>query len=358
MTQPLTDPPASIAAPLDSTVDLPGVEPTGEASFHPLIRPRRWVYPLVLAALVVVWAGYMSLAGQWGQYGQNWPMAVTMAGGSFVAGATPMGGAAVSFPVFTKLLHIPTAQARTFGLMIQSIGMVMASLFILTRGIRFLPEVVVWASLGGFAGMLLGTYVVVLPDPYPRVLFSLGVASYAVAQDISRWVMKSPPRTSLPAGRPGTRLALLGVGLGGGFFAAHTGSGVDMMTFILITLAFAVDEKIGTPTSVLIMALNSVFGFGLHALVSGDIGIVWQYWLVAVPVVAIGAPLGAFFASKVRRDVLILFTLTLIAVEFLTTLLLVPFTQSMLLVSALVVALCALSFWGMLRYRRVYIDPA
>jgi len=30
----------------------------------------------------------------------------------------------------------------------------------------------------------------------------------------------------------------------------------------------------------------------------------------------------------------------------------------MLLVSALVVALCALSFWGMLRYRRVYIDPA
>lgn len=357
MTQTLTDPPASISPSHLPAADLAGTEITLEPS-QPLFRPRRWVYPLVAALLLVVWAGYMSAAGRWGLYRQNWPMALTMAGGSFVAGATPMGGAAVSFPVFTKLLHIPADEARTFGLMIQSVGMVMASLFILTRGIRFLPQVVLWASLGGFTGMLLGTYVVVLPDPYPRVLFSLGVASYAVAQVISRWVMKTPPRASLPSGRPTVRLALLVVGIGGGFFAAHTGSGVDMMTFILITLAFAIDEKIGTPTSVLIMALNSAFGFSLHALVSRDIGIVWEYWLVAAPVVAFGAPLGAFFASRVPRDVLILFTLALIAVEFLTTLVLVPFTPPMVLVAVLVVALCALSFWGMLLYRRTRLDRA
>ncbi len=47
--------------------------------------------------------------------------------GSFVAGSTAAGGGAVSFPVFTKLLHIPADEARTFGLLIQSVGMTMAS---------------------------------------------------------------------------------------------------------------------------------------------------------------------------------------------------------------------------------------
>lgn len=323
---------------------------------RPMIRPRRWIYPLAVFLFISGWLAYMSATNQWGLYSQHWPMAATMMGGSFVAGATPMGGASVAFPMFTKVLQIPAADSRTFGLMIQSVGMSMAALFIFSRGIRVLPEVIAWGTIGGFAGMLLGTYVVVLPDPYPRVLFSLGVASYAVAQIFSRWVLKAEPRAALPAKPRVYRLMLLVVGLGGGYFAAHTGSGVDMMCFILITLAFAVDEKIGTPTSVIIMALTSLFGFFLHGAISDDIGIVWEYWLVAAPVVAFGAPLGAFFAARVPRDFLIVFTLVLIAIEFVTTLILVPFTPPLVLAAGLVVALCGVSFWGMLYYRSHFLD--
>ena len=65
-------------------------------------------------------------------------MSLTMTAGSFVAGATPTGGAAVAFPVFTKVLQIPTNEARTFGLMIQSIGMTSAALFILQKRLTIL----------------------------------------------------------------------------------------------------------------------------------------------------------------------------------------------------------------------------
>ncbi len=323
---------------------------------RPLIRPRRWLYPLALLVLLCGWLLYMSFTDSWLLYRAHWEMALTMLAGSFVAGATPMGGASVAFPVFTKILAIPAADSRTFGLMIQSVGMTMAALFIMTRGIRVIPEAVLWGVLGGYAGMLVGTYLIVLPDPYPRVLFSLGVASYAVAQAISRWVLKSPPRAGLPPRPQMVRLALLAVGFGGGFFSAHTGSGVDMMVFILLTLAFAVDEKIGTPTSVVIMALTSLFGFFLHGAISNDIGIVWEYWLVAAPVVAFGAPLGALFAARVSRDVLITFTLALILIEFVTTLILIHFTPPMLVAAGLVVAVCAASFLGMLYYRTRFLD--
>lgn len=352
MTQVIVDP--QPPSNLSEGLHLSAVPPGPQA--RPMIRPRRWLYPLAVFLFVGGWLAYMTVNNRWGLYDSRWPMALTMLGGSFVAGATPMGGASVAFPVFTKILQIPAADSRTFGLMIQSVGMTMASLFILTRGIRVLPEVIAWGTLGGFGGMLLGTYGLVLPDPYPRVLFSLGVASYAVAQVVSRWVLKAPPRAGLPPKPRVYRLALLLVGLGGGYFAAHTGSGVDMMCFILITLAFAVDEKIGTPTSVVIMALTSLFGFFLHGAVSGDIGIVWEYWLVAAPVVAFGAPLGAFFASRVPRDILIIFTLALIGIEFVTTLILVPFTPPLVLAAVLVTILCGASFWGMLFYRRRFLD--
>jgi hypothetical protein len=90
----------------------------------------------------------------------------------------------------------------------------------------------------------------------------------------------------------------------------------------------------------------------LHGIVSQDIGIVWNYWIVAVPVVAIGAPIGAYFTSKVSRDVLIVFILLLISMEMVTTLLLIPLTGAMLGLAGFVLGGCALAFWGMLTYRQ------
>jgi uncharacterized protein len=56
--------------------------------------------------------------------------------GSFIAGSSPEGSAAVAYPVFTLLLKIPPAVARNFAFAIQSIGMTSATLLILSLRIK------------------------------------------------------------------------------------------------------------------------------------------------------------------------------------------------------------------------------
>ena len=68
------------------------------------------------AAIMVIWAGYVSVSGQWDRVSGHWQATLTMIFGSFVAGSTPQGGGAVAFPVFTKVLEVPPPVARSFSL--------------------------------------------------------------------------------------------------------------------------------------------------------------------------------------------------------------------------------------------------
>lgn len=320
-----------------------------------LARLRRRAYPALATTVVLIWFFYFALNHRWEHFSDYWPMSLTMLFGSFIGSSTPQGSAAVGFPVLTKLLQIPAADSRTFGLMVQSVGMTLASVLILARSIRILPKVILWTTLGSALGIILGTYFFTIPDPYPRILFTLGITTFGVALFISRWGLKWTPRHALPGWGVGYLLLFILVGVVGGFLTAQTGSGANIVTFVVLTLAFGIDEKIGTPTSVIIMALNSLVGFFLHGVVSHDIGIVWNYWLVTVPIVAFGAPLGAYVVSRVSRDVLIMFVLFLISIEMITTLLLIPFSSSMVTVIAFVLGGCALSFFAMLCYRQKWL---
>ena len=313
---------------------------------------RRWLYPALLALIVGSWFVYMTVSNSWHLFQTYWPISLTMLFGSFVAGATPQGGAAVAFPVFTKVLRIPAADSRNFGFMIQAVGMTMAGVLIWAKRIKVLPGVILWVTLGGFVGTTLGTFWLVLPNPYPRILFTLGATAFGVALFSSHGVLNCPPQQELPDWNGRYLLLFTGIGLLGGIFSAQTGSGADMLTFIVLTLAFGIHEKISTPTTVIIMGLNSIFGFFLHGVVVQDLGVAWNYWLVAVPIVVFGAPLGAYFTSRISRDVLITFILILIAVEMITTAILIPFTALIFVVVGLVVTLCTFCFVSMLFYRQ------
>ncbi len=198
---------------------------------------RRWIYPGLLAAIYAAWSVYMFTTGRWALFLEHWPVTLTMSLGSFVAGATAEGGAAVAFPVFTKVLQIPSTDARTFGLMIQSVGMMMAATIILVQKINFLPAVVGWVSLGGVAGMIAGSYLFSIPPPYPRVIFTFAATTFGVALAVSRWSLRLKPRSVLPAWNNRYRVLFLLLGVLGGAFAANTGSGIDMLTFVVLTLA-------------------------------------------------------------------------------------------------------------------------
>ncbi len=54
---------------------------------------------------------------------------------------------------------------------------------------------------------------------------------------------------------------LLIAGFLGGIFSAMSGSGIDICSFAILTLLFRVSEKISTPTSVMLMAGNTMIGF-------------------------------------------------------------------------------------------------
>lgn len=313
---------------------------------------RRWIYPTLLGIIYILWFSYMFGANRWELFQSYWPVSLTMTLGSFVAGATAEGGAAVAFPIFTKVLQIPSSDARTFGLMIQAVGMTMAGVMIYVQRVKTVPRVIIWVTLGGILGQLIGTYLFVIPNPYPKILFTFVATAFGIAMIISRWFIDWSPRRDLPAWNNRYRTLFFVVGVLGGSFAAQTGSGIDMLTFIVLTLAFGINEKISTPTTVVIMGLNSVVGFFLHGVVSQDIGIAWNYWLVAVPIVILGAPFGAYIASKVNRDGIIKFLLFLIGLELVTTIWLIPFTGTQIILTATAVLICAILFWLMLTYRQ------
>ncbi|MCB0188633.1 MAG: sulfite exporter TauE/SafE family protein [Caldilineaceae bacterium] len=312
---------------------------------------------MALLLVYLLWTNHMLLANRWYIFADWWPMSLTMVLGSFVAGASAEGGPAVAFPVFTKLLQIPAGEARTFGLMIQSAGMTMASVVILTRRIKVLPGVIGWVSLGGIVGMVVGSLFVQIPLPYPKILFTFVTAAFGVALVLSRWALKWQPHNDFQLDSWPRCLIFATIGLIGGIFAANTGSGIDTLTFIVLTLAFGINEKVSTPTTVVIMGLNSVIGFLVHGVVMQDIGIVWEYWLACVPIVILGAPLGAYVAGKVSRDAIIYLLLGLITLELVTTIILIPFTPAMVIFTWITVAVCAIWFAAMLVYRHRFVKP-
>ena len=119
---------------------------------------RRWIYP------VLVLCDSIDLGDVYACDESVWPVQTVLA--PFVDDAVwlicrrrdAMGGAAVAFPVFTKVFQIPSADARTFGLMIQSFGMTMASITILLRRTPLMPRVLLWSCVGGAIGVTLGTF--------------------------------------------------------------------------------------------------------------------------------------------------------------------------------------------------------
>ena len=109
--------------------------------------------PVVVTALVVwtAWLAAMTSGDRWHLFAEGWPMSITMAFGSFVAGATSEGGGAVAFPVMTLLLGIDPTTARDFSLMIQTIGMNAAAIAIVSKGIRIERKAVVFGGIGDLA---------------------------------------------------------------------------------------------------------------------------------------------------------------------------------------------------------------
>lgn len=284
------------------------------------LRPLRFYLPFAALVLIGVIATVL-LLDLTDEVLAWWPASLTMVFGSFIAGASAEGGGAIAFPVFTLLLKIPPVDARSFSFMIQSVGMVSASLLILGRGIPVELRAVKWPAVGGIVGLVAGTWWVA---PYlPPVETKLFFVSLWMAFGIGLWRANRSRMRTVRSGLPevlasGDVTTLLTAGFIGGIVTAIFGNGVDLITFCVLTLRYGVDEKVATPTSVVLMSILTVCGFALHALVEKDVSdTMYHAWLAAAPVVLFFAPLGAFVISKWNRLAIANLLIIIIVVQLL-----------------------------------------
>lgn len=308
----------------------------------------------VSIGVTVSWLVYVTVAGHWGRVTDNWVSSVTMVFGSFVAGSTPQGGGAVAFPVFTKLLEVPSDVARTFSLCIQTVGMGCATASILIRrreiSVRAIAHVLPAAFVGFMAMLFLGSdgdtpfWSPLLPGPYVKVTFTLVLA----AMGFVIWLASKLPLraivTRVPAG-PRPAALMITVGLIGGAVSALVGSGTDVMLYVGVVVLLAVDTRIAIPTSVICMASVSVLGFVMLGIVDGQLDIalngagdvaaiggtplpdplpadrfdLFGLWIAAVPIVAWGAPLGSAVSARMTNRALVRLVVFLAAAEVLST---------------------------------------
>lgn len=269
---------------------------------------------------------------------QNWPVTLTMVFGSFIAGATSEGGGAIAFPVFTKVLNISPLDAKVFSLAIQSVGMTAASVTIVVLRVPVEWRVVIWASLGGLFGVMFGLAFIapLLAADLLKMLFTAMVVSFALTLTFLTWKQRAYNRCLCIYGWR-ERGVILSAGFCGGLMTGLVGNGIDILCFSLMVLLFRLAEKVATPTSVVLMALNSVFGFVYSILVmDGFTPVVQQYWLSAVPVVIIGAPLGAYFCTRLNNITIAIVLISLIMIELISSLMIIPLTKDIMIISLLV----------------------
>lgn len=305
-------------------------------------------------AIVFLWIIAMNRLQWWDMFSETWPISLTMVLGSFIAGATSEGGGAVAFPVFTKLFDIAPQDAKVFSFFIQSFGMTMAGLFIFLKKITVLWNVIFTALAAGITGLVAGELFLTVPDPYPKLLFTFLAGIFAFFLIYNRWGIPDNPVDGFRFKSVNDTMVILATGFIGGLVASVVGVGIDMLVFIVLTLLYGVNEKISTPTTVVLMGLLSVAGFIWHAGITADVNPdVWRYWMSCVPIVIFGAPLGAWVCSKIGRDQLIWFLLFLISIEVASTIWIIPVTPVRLLILTGFTLVASILFFSLIRARRI-----
>ena len=220
---------------------------------------------------------------------------------------TSEGGGAVAFPVMTLAFNISPAVARDFSLMIQSTGMTAATFTIFWMRIQLEWRSIIFCSSGAVVGLILGLEFI---DPaltpaqkkmgFVSIWFSFAFALFLLNRYHKRKTFKIIPE--FKAWKAGV---LVFTGFFGGIFTSVAGSGVDICSFSILTLLFRVSEKTATPTSVVLMAGNSLVGvFWRHVMMQAIQDESFNYLAVCAPIVVIGAPGGSVLGSHFHRQVL------------------------------------------------------
>ncbi len=260
---------------------------------------QMWPFGLWLAAFYSVWLLIVVTGDYWPTVKAHWPIALAMSFGSYIAGSTPMGGGSVGFPVLVLLFGLPGSLGRNFGLAVQSIGMVSATIYIYSARRPLDRGLLRPALLGALIGTPLGAAFVApfMPDLWVKLTFAVVWCSFGIMHLMKlNELVKAQGESE--RWRAWDRPIGLAIGITGGVVSAITGVGIDMIIYAILVLLYRADLKISIPTSVVLMAFTSLVGIASNVVLS-QINPSLYYvdpevfanWLAAAPVVALGARL-------------------------------------------------------------------
>lgn len=269
--------------------------------YAPMFRSK--VFTSWFVIMLIVWAGLFFSFSDLSFLSSHLHYPAIMVVGAFVAGLTPEGGGAVAFPVLSIFFNIDRVIARDFSLMIQSIGMTSASIFILSHRdsvlraykpmLYFIPVAFVGFVMGMLTLQTIPVYII-------QALFLSLITTFAIAYIYSS---HRGTRTSLEF-KGGWDAVYLGVILlVAGMCASLFGTGADIILYTLLVTRFSMNEKVATHLSIMIMAAMSVLGYAYRHFV--DAGLTHDQvgtWLCAYPVVLFMAPFGSYILHKMNVE--------------------------------------------------------
>lgn len=276
-------------------------------SILPPPKRRLWIWFLWLGLFYSTWLLLVTFGGGWETAKAHWPMALSMAFGSYAAGSTPMGGGTVGFPILVLLFGLPAELGRDFSFAVQSIGMTSASIFILARrqplAGAMLKGALIGATLGATLGVPLGIFLVApwVPSLWIKVIFAVIWGSFGILHLRRIGEIASHEGMTDFDERWDHRVGLAIGLISGATVVSVSGVGIDMVLYTVLVLVCRADLKIAIPTSVVIMAYSSIIGIFTKAAFTGVQPGVYENWLAAAPVVALGAPLGALVVDLIGR---------------------------------------------------------
>jgi uncharacterized membrane protein YfcA len=263
-----------------------------------------------------------------------------------------MGGGTVGFPVLVLIFDFPGSLGRNFGLAVQSIGMVSASIYILAARRPLHWPLLRSSILGAMIGTPLGAAFIapVIPDLWVKLIFAVVWASFGIMHLVKLRELVAAEGVTEHWSRYDGRIGL-GIGVVGGVVASITGVGIDMIVYAVLVLLYRADLKISIPTSVCLMAFTSVVGIAVNVLLARIRPDVYQIdsevfanWLAAAPVVALGAPLGAVVVEMISRKPTLLIVSMLCLIQFGWTLIHERVTGVALVAAILAVVVCNVIF--------------
>lgn len=288
-------------------------------SSESLPKQKLWIWFLWIAVFYFFWL--VAASDELGTALAHWPIAFAMTLGSYAAGSTPMGGGTVGFPVLVLLFEEPAALGRDFSFAVQSIGMVSASIFIFARRQPLANSMLLGSVMGSFLGLPVGIFFIApyISDLWIKVVFAVVWGSFGLLHLY---------RISEIAGHTGItkfderwdrRVGfILGI-CASALVVSVTGVGIDMVIYAALVLLCRADLKIAIPTSVVIMAFNSVLGVAIKSTTQDWQPGVYENWLAAAPIVALGAPLGVFVVQYIGRKSTLLVVAALCIGQFVWT---------------------------------------